>query len=97
MGALSIVFAVDVLVTTLCMWLATRFSFVKAESKQLMLIIVVVSVVALIPVIGWLASILLFIFALMKVSNCSAVDAVWVVLFTKLFSFIVVLGIVSIT
>ncbi len=97
MGFLAIAFIIDVLVSTVCMWVATKFSFVKAEFKILALIVFAVALVSLIPVVGWIAAILLFIFAIMKVSNCGIVDALWVVIFTKLFSFIIVLGVRSIT
>jgi hypothetical protein len=95
MGALAIAFAIDVLVSTLCIWLATIFSFVKAEFKIIAAIIFVVSMVSLIPVVGWVIGIVLFIYLIMKVSNCSVVDALWVVLFTKLFSFLAIIAAIS--
>lgn len=91
MGALAIVFAVDVLISTLCIWLATKFSFVNLEIKLVPIIVLLASAVSLIPVIGWLAGFLLFVYLLMQLSRCSVVDALWVVLFTKLFSFVAIL------
>lgn len=95
MGNLAIIFAVDILVSTLCIWLATKFSFVKIDVKLIAVIVTLVSIVSLIPTIGWLAGILLFVFLLMKLSRCSPVDALWVVLFTKLFSFLAVFVVMS--
>jgi hypothetical protein len=95
MGSLAIIFAVDILVSTLCIWLATKFSFVKIDVKLIAVIVTLVSIVSLIPTIGWLAGILLFVFLLMKLSGCSPVDALWVVLFTKLFSFLAVFVVMS--
>lgn len=93
MGLLAIVFAVDVLISTFCIWLATKLSFVKIEPKQIAVIVVIISIVSLIPMVGWIASLILFIFLLRKTSSCNIVDAIWVVLFTKLISFAVVLAI----
>jgi len=95
MGSSAIIFAIDILVSTLCIWLATKFSFVKIEFKLIAVIVTLVSIVSLIPTVGWFLGILLFIFLLMKLSGCSPVDALWVVLFTKLFSFLVVFAVMS--
>jgi hypothetical protein len=92
MGSLAITFSVDILISAICMWLATKFSFVKAEFNLLLIMIALVSIVSLIPAVGWVLGLLLFVFLMMKFSGCSAVDAIWVVLFTKLFSFVVILG-----
>lgn len=89
MGYDAIVFAIDVLVSTLCIWLATKFSFVALEVKIIAAIVFLVSIVSLIPQIGWFLGILLFIFLVMKAAKCSPVDALWVVIFTKLFTFLV--------
>ncbi|MGY8869788.1 MAG: hypothetical protein ACKVJE_05025 [Pseudomonadales bacterium] len=93
MGVLAIIFVVDVLVSTLCIWLATKFSFVQADVKSIALIVVCVSVVSLIPAIGWLAGIVLFFYLFTKATGCSFVDAIWVILFSKLFSFAAVMAI----
>ena len=88
MGYLAIVFIVDVLVSTLCVFLATKFSFVKLEFKVIALIVFLVSIVSLIPVVGWFLGILLFIFLMMKEAKCTPVDALWVVIFTKVVAFV---------
>ncbi len=94
MLALAIVF-VDLLISMLCIWLATKFSFVKLEFKLIAVIVMLVAIASVIPVIGWLASIALFIFLLMKFSGCSIGDAFWVVLFAKIFSYVALIGILT--
>ena len=95
MGLLALAFAVDVLISTLCIWLATKLSFVKIEPKEIAFIVIAVAIISLIPMLGWLASLVLFIYLLALASGCTVVDAAWVVLFTKLFSFVVVIAIGS--
>lgn len=87
MGYMAIAFTIDIFVSTLCIWLATKFSFVKLEFKIIAMIVFLVSIVSLIPMVGWFLGILLFIFLVMKEAKCTPVDALWVVIFTKVFSF----------
>ncbi|NRA61304.1 MAG: hypothetical protein HRU25_10435 [Psychrobium sp.] len=90
MGALAIVFALDVFISTLCMYLATKLAFVKAEIKPLILIIIVVSVLSLIPYIGWIFGLIAFVYLLMRVTNADLIDCIWVVAFIKVISFVVI-------
>lgn len=89
MGALAIIFALDVLVSTLCMYFATKLAFVKAELKPLIVIIIIVSVLSLIPSIGWILGLVAFVYLLMRVSDADLMDCVWVVVFIKVISFVV--------
>lgn len=73
------------------MYVATKLSFVKADLKALLVIVSLVSVVALIPTIGWVLSLCLFIYLLMKVTNANLIDCFWVVAFTKLVTFMALL------
>ena len=66
------------------MYVATKLSFVEAELKQLFGIVVITSVVALIPTVGWLASFAVFVFLLMRLTDSDIMDCFWVVAFTKL-------------
>jgi len=91
MGALAIIFALDVLISTVCMHLATKLAFVKAEIKPLIIIIIIVSVLSLIPSIGWILGLIAFVYLLMKVSDADIMDCVWVVAFIKLISFVVIM------
>ena len=44
MGAMAIVFGLDVIISTFCMVLAAKLSFVKAQVKPLIAIVIVVSI-----------------------------------------------------
>lgn len=91
MGVAAIIFALDVLLTSLCVYLASRLAWVKAELKVLLSVVFVVSLVALIPGWGWLLSIVAYIYLLMRVINADFKDAVWIVIYTKLLSALVLL------
>ncbi len=91
MGYYAIAFCVDVLITTLCVFVATKLSFLKVDFKALLLIVLVVSVVSLVPTVGWLLGLILFIYLLMKVGGVEVMDGIMVVIITKLISFAVVL------
>ena len=66
------------------MFLASKLAFVKAELKNLFAIVFIVSIISLIPTIGWVLGLGVFVFLLQKVSDASFVDCIWVVAFTKL-------------
>jgi len=68
-GALAIIFVIDVVITTFCMYFATKLAFVRAQLKSLMAIIVVVSVLSLFPRLGWTLGLIGFVFLLMQVSD----------------------------
>jgi hypothetical protein len=89
-GVLAILFAVDVLISTLCIWLASKFSFVKLEFKYVVVIVALVSLISLLPYVGWILGLILLVYLLVKVAGCSPVDAVWLVIFTKIFSFLII-------
>jgi len=84
MGAFALIFIMDVIITSLCMYVATKLSFVKAELKSLLGIVFLVAVVSLIPSIGWVLGLILFVYLLTRIADANLVDAIWVVAFTKL-------------
>lgn len=86
MGLEALIFATDVFITTCCMFIASRLSFVSVEFRALLIIAVIVSLVSLIPVVGWVGGLVLFIYLLSKAANAGFGDCIWVVLFTKLVS-----------
>lgn len=88
MGVFALIFAIDVMISSLCMYIATKFSFVKIELKPLLVIVFLVAIVSLIPSIGWLLGIVLFVYLLSRAADASMVDSIWVVVFTKVVSFI---------
>lgn len=91
MGVMAIIFALDVLLTSCCVYLASRLAFVTAELKVLLAVVFVVSLISLIPVYGWLLAIVAYIYLLMRATNADFKDSVWIVIFTKLLSALVLL------
>jgi len=86
MGALAIIFVVDMTVTTAITYLATLISRVSIEFDKLLVIVAVSAIVSLIPSIGWLLGISVFLYLIVKSSNANLTDALWVVVFSKLLS-----------
>jgi hypothetical protein len=102
MGAAAIIFALDVLLTSCCVYLASRLAWVKAGPKVLLAIVFLVSLISLIPNYGWLLGIVAYIYLLMRATQADFKDAVWIVIFTKLLSALVLLflhqsGLLSLT
>jgi hypothetical protein len=87
MGEYALIFVMDVIITSLCMFVATKLSFVQAELKLLLGIVFVVAIVSLIPSIGWILGLVLFVYLLTKITDANLVDCIWVVAFTKLITF----------
>lgn len=86
MGAMAIIFVVDMFISCICIWLAGHFSFVKLKFPTAVGIVAIVSLVSLLPHVGWILGLIIFVTLLVKAADCTPVDAVWVVIFTKLFS-----------
>ena len=82
-----VLFTLDVVITSLCMYVATKLSFVQAELKQLLGIVVITSVIALLPTVGWILSLAVFVFLMMRITGSDLMDCFWVVMFTKLIGF----------
>lgn len=87
MGLEAIVFVVDAIITTCCMYIASKLSFVIIDFKSLLVIALLVSLVSLIPSVGWIAGLILFVYLLSKAAHANIIDCIWVVVFTKLVSF----------
>ncbi|MDQ7050912.1 MAG: hypothetical protein Q9M92_15820 [Enterobacterales bacterium] len=86
MGALAIIFVVDMTVTTAITYLATLISRVSIQFDRLLVIVAMSAIISLIPSIGWFLGIALFLYLMVKSSNANLTDALWVVVFSKLFS-----------
>jgi len=86
MGVTAIIFTLDVLLTSLCMFLASRLALVKAEMNILLSIVFVVSLISLIPDYGWIIGIVAYIYLLMRATNADFKDSLSIVVFTKLLS-----------
>lgn len=88
MGQTAIIFVIDVFVCCLCVWVAGKCSFVKLQFSTVLGIVSIVGVISLIPYIGWISGLILFVLLLVKIADCAPLDAVWVVIFSKLFTII---------
>ncbi|MEZ9061116.1 MULTISPECIES: hypothetical protein [unclassified Vibrio] len=86
MGIEALVFVMDALITACCMHIASKMSFVVADFKSLLTIAVIVALVSLIPTVGWVLGLILFVFLLGKATHSSIGDCIWVVVFTKVVS-----------
>jgi len=93
MGIVAIALTVDVVVTTLCLYIATRKNWVSASFKELMLIIVVTSVLSLIPRFGWPIGVVSFVGLLMLIAGLSLNTSVLIALITKGLSLSIFLGV----
>ncbi|MEZ9165812.1 hypothetical protein [Vibrio cyclitrophicus] len=86
MGIEALAFVMDALMTTCCMYIASKISFVVADFKSLLVLAVIVALVSLIPTVGWVFGVILFVFLLGKATHASIGDCIWVVVFTKVVS-----------
>jgi len=97
MGESSLIFIFDIFITFACIYIATKFAFVQAELKPILMIVFIVSVVSLIPTVGWILGLCTFIYLLMKVTDANLMDSIWVVVLSKLISFFIILLVRSIS
>lgn len=86
MGLFVLATAINMLVMTFCMYVASKLSFVEIELRSAFIISVLVSLISLIPTVGGLLGVVAFVYLLGKASNGKLSDCIWVVLFTKLIS-----------
>ncbi|MDM7862058.1 hypothetical protein QTP81_15750 [Alteromonas sp. ASW11-36] len=77
-------FLIDVFFTTITLFIASKLSFIKIEFKVLIPIVAIVTLVSLLPYIGWILSIIAFCYMVIRVSDAELIDCFWVVLFAKL-------------
>ena len=91
MGVTAIIFALDVLLTSCCVYLASRLAWVQAEMKVLLSVVFLVSLISLIPTYGWLLGVVAYIYLLMRATNADFKDSIWIVIFTKLLSALLLL------
>jgi len=96
MGESSLIFIFDIFMTFICIYIATKFAFVQADLKSILMIVFIVSVVSLIPTVGWILGLCTFVYLLMKVTDANLIDSIWVVILSKLTSFFIILLVRSI-
>ncbi|MBA5761681.1 hypothetical protein H2O73_04910 [Vibrio sp. 404] len=92
MGLEALVFVMDAFITTCCMYVASKLSYVIVDFKSLLIIALSVALVSLTPAVGWILGLLLFVYLLSKAANASFGDCIWVVVFTKVVSFVVLMA-----
>ena len=86
MGITAIIFALDVLLTAVCIFIAIRLAWLKADFKVVLPVVFIVSLISLIPTYGWLLGIVIFIYLLMRATEADFKDCVWIVIYSKLLS-----------
>lgn len=89
----AIVFGINVLITSVCIFAATKLSFVKANFIQLLIIALILLLVALVPTVGGLLGIIIFMYLLIRTTDAEFKDCVMVVIFSTLIYVFVVLSI----
>lgn len=83
MGLMAVAITIDVLVSSACLYVATKKGWVTARYKDLMTMVGIVAVVSVIPRIGWPIGVLLFIALLMVLTDIKFTDSVWIAVVTK--------------
>lgn len=84
MGLEAIAFVLDVVVTGLCTYLAARLRAAQLKPTQLLLILCLVTLVSLIPVVGYLVALALFVYLLTELTDLDLADALWTAVIAKL-------------
>lgn len=84
MGIEAAVFCLDVLISTLFTWLAMSLRQHKPEWPTLVSIIFITSAVALLPQVGFVLSLVVFLILLVALAHMEAAEALWVVLIAKM-------------
>ena len=84
MGLEAALFLLDVFVTALCTYAAVKLRRIELELNELILILFLVSLIALIPQIGFVISLVVFFALLVAMTDTEAAELMWVVLVAKL-------------
>lgn len=90
MGLMAMAFAVDVVVTAICIYIATKLAFLEAKLSTLFAIVAIVALISLIPYVGWIIGLCVFVYLLMSVTGASLVQCILVVLLTRLIALVAV-------
>jgi len=85
-------FAVDAAITGFILWLASKLTSVDLQFKETVIAVLAASVVAFVPIVGWLASIVILFYFLQKFSGAKVwPDLILMVIVSKFLSFLVFL------
>jgi len=83
MGLIAIALTVDVLVTTICLFIAKKKGWLETTASDLLLLISVTSMLMLIPRFGWPISVAAFITLLMVLSKLNLNSSALIAIITK--------------
>jgi|GEM_PF-2730840 len=84
----AIAFAFEVFISACCLYVAAQIALENVRLASLAGIVVAVALVSLIPVVGWIASLVLFVTLLYYVTETPLEGCIWIVLISKLISFV---------
>ena len=85
MGFTAVAFSFDLALSALGVWLASQVKFVNIHWRDIIIIVFSVSLIAVIPGVGLLLSVILFLYLLVRFSACSVVNAATLVAVVKFF------------
>jgi hypothetical protein len=89
-------FIIEVVVGGVFLWLAANVTKVDLSFKEILICVFAASIVAFIPTVGWIASIILLFFLLKKFSSAEIwPDILLMVLVSRLFVFMALFFFVS--
>ena len=83
MGIAAIAFVLDILITSITLFIAAWLRSEKMPWVQMIIILFVASAFALIPIVGVALSLGVFFVLLVKYTELTSVDALWVVIVAK--------------
>lgn len=86
MEHMALAFAVDTLITAVCLYIAGKLVFLDARAGSLFAVIIVVSLVSLVPYVGWALGLCLLALLLAGVTSANIAQCTPVAVLTKLFA-----------
>lgn len=93
MGLIAIALVIDIVVSVICLLVSVKKGWIEANIKDLLTIVGIVSVVSLIPRIGWPIGVVLFAVLLMVIVGMNFNQSVKVTAAIKSLSLTIFVGI----
>lgn len=84
MGIEAALLVLDTIISALCAWIALNLRNIAIEASQLIIMMFISCAVALIPQVGFVASLIVFLCLLIAWTETSVQEALWVVLVAKI-------------
>ncbi|MDC5819078.1 hypothetical protein [Vibrio europaeus] len=84
----AIEFAFEVFISACCVYIAAQIALEKVHFASLAAIVVVVSLLSLIPSLGWVISLIVFVALLYYVTETPLEGCIWIAFISKLISFV---------